>query len=73
MDNRRKVNKEIVERGPLITEEMACQLVQPYTVQEVKKALFSIDCNKSPGPDGFGSAFFKERGRLWVMISVLLS
>jgi len=29
-------------------------------LDEVKNALFSIDSNKTPGPDGFGAGFFKN-------------
>jgi len=35
-------------------------MVQPFTERDVKLAMFSIDRNKSPGPDGYGSGFFKE-------------
>lgn len=34
-------------------------LVKGYIEKEVKKAMFRIDTNKSPGPDGFGSGFYK--------------
>ena len=30
------------------------------TAEEIKEALFSIPDNKSPGPDGFSSDFFKH-------------
>ncbi|XP_016439575.1 uncharacterized protein LOC107765442 [Nicotiana tabacum] len=29
------------------------------TSKDVKEAIFQIDCNKSPSPDGYGSGFFK--------------
>lgn len=35
------------------------QLVRPYSVAEVKTAMFSIEETKSPGPDGYGSDFYK--------------
>lgn len=38
----------------------ALSLVQPFTVDDVKRALFSIPSHKSPEPDGFNSGFFKS-------------
>ena len=35
------------------------------TFDETKQALFSIDSNKTPGPDGFGAGFLKHIGTLW--------
>ncbi|KAH0721232.1 hypothetical protein KY290_006149 [Solanum tuberosum] len=49
----------LLKNGPLLRNEHQIQLLQPYTVMEVKAALFHIDSNKSPGPDGYGSGFFK--------------
>ncbi|XP_062088717.1 uncharacterized protein LOC133795278 [Humulus lupulus] len=37
-------------------------LIHPFTKKDVKRALFSIPATKSPGPDGYGSGFFKA---LW--------
>ncbi|KAH0695978.1 hypothetical protein KY289_013460 [Solanum tuberosum] len=35
------------------------ELLRPFYGKEVKEAMFKIDSNKSPGPDGFGSGFYK--------------
>ncbi|XP_031116576.1 uncharacterized protein LOC116020230 [Ipomoea triloba] len=35
-------------------------LMQPYTVDDVKKALFSMAPDKSPRPDGFSPAFYQH-------------
>ncbi|KAJ6925333.1 hypothetical protein NC651_009871 [Populus alba x Populus x berolinensis] len=35
-------------------------LIQPFTSEEIKRALFSIPDDKAPGPDGFTSYFFKK-------------
>ncbi|XP_074267063.1 uncharacterized protein LOC141590365 [Silene latifolia] len=35
-------------------------MTAPVTDEEIKQAMFSIDSNKSPGPDGYGSQFFKD-------------
>lgn len=36
------------------------ELITPYEANEVKQAIFSIVVNKSPGPDGYGSEFYRE-------------
>ena len=43
-----------------ITNEDAVDLVRPFEEEEVKKAVFDCDGNKSPGPDGFTLAFFQR-------------
>lgn len=35
-------------------------LDNPFTDSDIRDALFSIDVNKTPGPDGFTSGFFTE-------------
>jgi hypothetical protein len=34
-------------------------LDNPFTMEEAKQVLFSMDRNSAPGPDGFGPAFFR--------------
>jgi len=34
-------------------------LTREVTAEEIQKVLFAIPCNKSPGPDGYTSEFFK--------------
>ncbi|XP_056688493.1 uncharacterized protein [Spinacia oleracea] len=46
--------------GPMVTHAHRDILNAPYTAAEVKKALFSIPGVKAPGPNGFGSYFFKD-------------
>lgn len=36
------------------------QLVTPVTSEEVRKAIFSINGDKSPGPDGYNASFFQK-------------
>ena len=43
----------------LLTDEDNYLLTLPPTLEEVRLALFSMDSNKTPGPDGFGAGFFK--------------
>ncbi|GKD88950.1 hypothetical protein Tco_1364457, partial [Tanacetum coccineum] len=40
--------------------EEAVAMVHPVTKQEVREAMFSMGNDKSPGPDGYTVAFFKE-------------
>ncbi|XP_056685736.1 uncharacterized protein [Spinacia oleracea] len=59
-DNRTPVNREVVQQGPVCMDHHKAILNAPYTADEVKKALFSIPGIKAPGPDGFGSYFYKD-------------
>ncbi|XP_057251714.1 uncharacterized protein LOC130591805 [Beta vulgaris subsp. vulgaris] len=34
--------------------------MRPYTAEEVKNVIFAMDGNNAPGPDGFGSFYFKD-------------
>ncbi|XP_039145636.1 uncharacterized protein LOC120282866 [Dioscorea cayenensis subsp. rotundata] len=36
------------------------QLERPFTIEEVKKAVFDLGSDKAPGPDGFPLLFFKS-------------
>ncbi|XP_022040599.1 uncharacterized protein LOC110943151 [Helianthus annuus] len=42
--------------NPIVAEHMC----RPVTPDEVKAAIFSINENKAPGPDGFTSEFYKK-------------
>lgn len=48
---------EVIQIGPLVTKEHEAMLESPNTVEQVKRALFSIPGTKSPGPHGFGTFF----------------
>jgi hypothetical protein len=48
-----------------ISQTMNEQLLSPFTLEEVKKALFSIGDLKAPGPDGLHAIFYK---RFWSML-----
>nr|XP_016442277.1 PREDICTED: uncharacterized protein LOC107767705 [Nicotiana tabacum] len=58
--------RSILQHGQILTEEHQIKLLQPYTSIEVKKVMFIIDINKNPGPDSYGSEFFKAA---WEIIS----
>ncbi|KAL2905278.1 hypothetical protein RDABS01_003988, partial [Bienertia sinuspersici] len=53
------VQSEVIQAGKIVSEEQAQSLMRPFSMEEVKKALFSIDGGKSPDPDGFNSSIFK--------------
>ena len=42
-----------------ISEKVAVELCRPILVEEIKKSIFSIGNDKSLGPDGYTSLFFK--------------
>ncbi|KAG2696272.1 hypothetical protein I3760_07G050900 [Carya illinoinensis] len=50
-----------------ILEEENANLLQLPSIQEVKEAMFSIPVDSSPGPDGFGSGFYKA---CWDIVEV---
>ncbi|XP_074271386.1 uncharacterized protein LOC141595321 [Silene latifolia] len=52
-----KVQHHVVTRGPCCTEAHWHILHTPITAEEVKKSIFSIPKDKSPGPDGYTSQF----------------
>ncbi|XP_062118106.1 uncharacterized protein LOC133831720 [Humulus lupulus] len=60
MSNRSKVFQSVVAARPVLSEEHIQVLQQPFTIQEVKDAIFSIPGMKAPGPDGFGSSFYHD-------------
>ncbi|XP_021757410.1 uncharacterized protein LOC110722447 [Chenopodium quinoa] len=56
---RRKIHHEVISMGPVLDETQGTNLCRPFTSANVKNALWGIDENKAPGPDGFSSRFFK--------------
>ncbi|KAK9713991.1 hypothetical protein RND81_06G063800 [Saponaria officinalis] len=49
----------IIQTGLCLTNEDYGPLITRVSDAKIKNALFVIDINKSPGPDGFTSGFFK--------------
>lgn len=54
------LDPDILRSGPSISVEHSAALSSPVTHEEIKKALFSIGNEKSPGPDGYTALFFKS-------------
>ncbi|XP_020256483.1 uncharacterized protein LOC109833285 [Asparagus officinalis] len=55
-----KPNFNIIQSGPCLSNAQASLLSNPVTKEEIRKAIFSMYENKSPGPDGYGFSFFKS-------------
>uniref|UniRef100_A0A803P4K7 Reverse transcriptase domain-containing protein n=1 Tax=Cannabis sativa TaxID=3483 RepID=A0A803P4K7_CANSA len=55
-----KLNIKCMEARNKLTMEQQLQLLRPFTQKEIKTTFFSIPSSKSPGPDGFGSGFFRS-------------
>ncbi|XP_074296921.1 uncharacterized protein LOC141627584 [Silene latifolia] len=53
------VLEHIIRQGPLVYESEWEDLCRIPTEQEIRATLFSIPEDKSPGPDGYTSGFFK--------------
>lgn len=53
------LNREKQADGKFVSPEMQLNLTAPI-LMKIKTALFDIDDEKSPGPDGFGAFFFKK-------------
>ncbi|XP_062119067.1 uncharacterized protein LOC133832784 [Humulus lupulus] len=64
------IQKSCFELGHKLSLEQQVSLVNPFSIKEVKDALFIINSIKSPGPDGFGSGFFKV---LWSELEAEIS
>lgn len=60
-DDIRKITN-LVQCG--VTQEMNNYFDTPFTVEEVRKALFDLHPSKAPGPDGFIALFFQNAGIL---------
>lgn len=44
---------------PQVTEEENRVLIEEFSEEEVKKAIFQMEHNKAPGPDGFPAEFYQ--------------
>ncbi|KAL2224348.1 UNVERIFIED_CONTAM: hypothetical protein Sindi_3088400 [Sesamum indicum] len=52
-------HSEPKEARYVLTEKEASSLLLPVTLADVKQAVFDITEDKTPGPDGYSSSFFK--------------
>ncbi|XP_048503038.1 uncharacterized protein LOC125498798 [Beta vulgaris subsp. vulgaris] len=49
-----------MKNGPVLNSVQQESLTRPVSDEEIFNAMFSIPGDKSPGPDGFGTHFFKD-------------
>lgn len=54
------IKKEVMANGAILTLSQQIEMLQPFTADDIKQAMFSIDSSKSPGVDGYGSDFYKK-------------
>lgn len=70
-ENRRKTDLFLKSTGiPTLNPTQIQTLEEPLTVEEYRKALFSLSNNKAPGLDEYPSEFYKH---FWPIISPLFS
>lgn len=54
------VDLDDLDIGPKVTGVMNQSLIKSITAEEDRVAVFSMNDNKSPGPDGMNSCFYKK-------------
>lgn len=55
------ISSSLMEGIPrTVTEEINSRLTEPITEMEVKKAVFAMNPDKTPGPDGMSAAFYRQ-------------
>lgn len=59
-EERIRAFRGFLRNGPILTEEYQLNILKPFTEEDVKRGDFSININKSPGPDGYGSDFSEQ-------------
>lgn len=65
-----KIDDLLTAVNPLVTDEMARVLEKGFTIEEIKRAVFSISADKSPGADGMNALFYQQH---WDVVGPLVS
>ncbi|XP_062093960.1 uncharacterized protein LOC133799993 [Humulus lupulus] len=58
-----RIQQDSFKFGSIQNLDQHLSLVKPFSKRDVKMTMFSIHSVKGPGPDGFGSGFFKSMWR----------
>jgi hypothetical protein len=58
LDNNISLDEEIIQDITQVSPSENEFLTAPFTIEEVKEAIFQIEKNKAPGPDGFPVEFY---------------
>lgn len=53
----------------VLSEEEATELIRPFTIEEIEKALKDMDSSSAPGPDGLPVGFYRV---FWTEIKLLV-
>ncbi|GJV03160.1 RNA-directed DNA polymerase, eukaryota, reverse transcriptase zinc-binding domain protein [Tanacetum coccineum] len=59
-DRAHKSRVEVICNENRVSKEDAMHMIKPVSDSEIKIAMFDIDDNKAPGPDGYTSKFYKK-------------
>ena len=60
MDNNISLDEEIIQDITQVSPSENEFLTAPFTIEEVKEAIFQMEKNKAPGPDGFPAEFYQK-------------
>lgn len=55
-----ELDRDIINSGYCLSAEENDALTRPVSTEEIKNALFNINIDKSPGLDGYTSAFYRK-------------
>jgi hypothetical protein len=61
------MDKSRIDDIPRVSPEENALLTSPYSEEEIRKAVFQMEHNKAPGPDGFPAEFYQS---FWDIIKV---
>jgi hypothetical protein len=60
LDNNISLDEEIIQDITQVSPSENEFLTAPFTIEEVKEAIFQMEKNKAPGPNGFPVEFYQK-------------